>query len=85
MKKEEGIKIRTYYMILFCLFLVAMPIIFLWHIEIGWEIKENVFFENGWFEVEVLKIYHIQLYSLIILNGFASGYILYGLINKKDS
>ncbi len=82
MKKEEWKIIKNIYMIFFCLMLLAMPIIFAWHIEIGWEINNDIIFTNGWYEKDIMKVYHTHLYALLILNGLASGYILYGLIKK---
>ena len=69
-------------MIAFALFLFAMPLIFAWHIEIGWEIKDNIIFTNGWYDREVIKIYHLQLYMLIILNFLASVYIISTLFKE---
>lgn len=73
---------HTLIVIFLALFLLAAPIIFAWHVEIGWKPKPGVILTNGWILIEVLKVYHIQLYSLVIINSLASAYILYGLVEN---
>ena len=55
--------------------LVAAPFIFAWHVEIGWNYKEESLFGNGFWDVGVLKMYHLQLYLLLFTNVFTA-YIL---------
>ncbi len=82
MMKSLKDHVHTLMIISLALFLLAAPIIFIWHIEIGWRPKPGVIFTNGWIFVEVLKVYHIQLYSLVVVNTIAAGYILYGLVEN---
>lgn len=83
MNKEERTEIKNWYLIFFCIMLVAMPLVFIWHIELNWEINPTRIYTNGWIDVTTIKLYHLHLYSLIIINFLASGYILHGMINKK--
>jgi hypothetical protein len=80
--KQEKKQIKKILLVAFALLLLAIPIIFAWHIEIGWEVRENTHFTNGWIIQDIMKIYHIQLYSLLLINSFAAGYIIMGLIKE---
>ena len=73
---------KKLWMIAFALLLFAMPLIFAWHIEIGWEIRDDIVFTNGWVVQDVQKIYHLHLYMLIILNFLASVYIISTLFKE---
>lgn len=81
--KEEKNKIYNILMIALALALVFFPLVFAWHIEIAWEPTEG-HYTNGFKDVSTMKIYHIQLYALIATSIFASGVILYNLVNKKQ-
>lgn len=82
MNKEKQ-QLKQIWIIAFALFLLAMPLVFAWHIEIGWDVKEHGGYTNGWVVKDVLQIYHIHLYSLLLINSFASGYILYNSWSRK--
>ena len=75
MKKESfKIIIITSVLIQFMLLLV-----FIWHIEISTEFIDDVYFTNGFKDAEPIKIYHFQMYCLIIFTFLNAMYILYNL------
>lgn len=78
MNEDYNTYLKRLILICFAILLIVTPVIFAWHIEIGWDIKPNTNFTNGFFVKDIVKVYHGQMYMLFILNFLAAGYILYG-------
>lgn len=65
------------YNILLSLFLVIIPILYTWHIELIMSSPVYpVIFTNGFFTIEGLRIYHILMYMLFSVNFITAYYIL---------
>lgn len=55
--------------------LVALPITFVWHLEIAvedWYRGSEMLFTNGFWEFQPLDIYHVLMYLLFLVCGVAA-------------
>lgn len=69
------------YFVLIGLLLVFVPVMFVWHLEIG-SYSGNTL-TNGFMYFDGLQVYHLGMYSLFLIN-FLAAYVLItrGLVFK---
>lgn len=59
--------------ILLAMMLVAMPLIFVWNLEL---INYVPYLTNGFMDFDSMQIYHLTMYLMFLVNSFAAYFIL---------
>lgn len=61
---------------------VMFPILFVMIVELSMEINSDVYFTNGFFNVmNVMRIYHVALWTMIVISFSSSLFILFNIEN----
>lgn len=62
---------------------VMSPLVFAWIVEISWQPVQSGYLTNGFWNIDVMKGYHIALWYNIFSSIASSFVLLYLVINSK--
>jgi len=56
--------------------LIVLPVIAYWHIELATQFIDNIYFTNGFIEINPIKVYHFHMWGVFIINWATAFYLL---------